>query len=87
MNLAGFFLLLLKNILLENSIFVSQSSCKGFFSSLFYRKNYLPEIKNSATIKIINIFQSQMRKKCSEARVKFHGDIPFAAAWWSWLMR
>jgi hypothetical protein len=33
------------------------------------------------------MFQSQMRKDGSEARVKMHGDIPFAAPWWSWLMR
>jgi hypothetical protein len=43
--------------------------------------------KKSASIKIIDMFQSQVKKNGSEARVKMHGDIPFAAPWWSWLMR
>jgi hypothetical protein len=43
--------------------------------------------KKSATIKIVDMFQSQMTKNNSEAQVKMHGDIPFAAPWWSWIMR
>ena len=44
-------------------------------------------MKKSAAVRMVDIFQPQMRKKCSEARVKMHRDITFAAAWWSWLMR
>jgi hypothetical protein len=43
--------------------------------------------KKSATIKIIDAFQDQLRKYGSEAKIKMHGDIPFAAPWWAWLMR
>jgi hypothetical protein len=28
-----------------------------------------------------------MKKNGSDAQVKMHGDIPFAAPWWAWLMR
>lgn len=43
--------------------------------------------KKSATIKIIDAFQGQLRKYGSEAKIKMHGDIPFAAPWWAWLMK
>jgi len=43
--------------------------------------------KKSATIKIIDAFQDQLRKYGSEAKIKMHGDMPFAAPWWAWLMR
>lgn len=43
--------------------------------------------KKSATIKIIDALQAQLRKYGSEAKIKMHGDIPFAAPWWAWLMR
>jgi hypothetical protein len=43
--------------------------------------------KKSATIKIIDHFQGQLRKYGSEAKIKMHGDIPFAAPWWAWLMK
>jgi hypothetical protein len=43
--------------------------------------------KKTATIKVIDYFQDQLRKYGSEAKIKMHGDIPFAAPWWAWLMR
>lgn len=43
--------------------------------------------KKSATIRIIDAFQEQLRKYGSEAKTKMHGDISFAAPWWAWLMR
>jgi hypothetical protein len=46
-----------------------------------------PNNKKSASIKIVDAFQDQLRKNGSEARVRMHGDMPFAAPWWSWLMR
>jgi hypothetical protein len=41
----------------------------------------------SAAIKVVKEFQKQIKKTGSEARVKMHGDMPFAAPWWAWLMR
>jgi hypothetical protein len=43
--------------------------------------------KKSSTMRIIDAFQEQLRKYGSEAKIKMHGDIPFAAPWWTWLMR
>jgi hypothetical protein len=43
--------------------------------------------RKTATIKIVDAFQEQLRKYGSEAKIKIHGDIPFAAPWWAWLMR
>jgi len=43
--------------------------------------------KKSATTRIIDSFQEQLRKYGSEAKIKMHGDLPFAAPWWAWLMR
>jgi hypothetical protein len=43
--------------------------------------------RKSATIKIVDFFQGQLRKYGLEAKIKMHGDIPFAAPWWAWLMR
>ena len=47
-----------------------------------------PGIRNrtTTTIKIVDAFQEQLRKYGSEAKIKMHGDIPFAAPWWAWLM-
>lgn len=48
-----------------------------------------PEIHNmkGATIRIIDSLQGQLKKYGSEAKIKMHGDIPFAAPWWAWLMK
>jgi hypothetical protein len=43
--------------------------------------------RKTATTKIVDFFQGQLRKYGSEAKIKMHGDIPFAAPWWAWLMR
>ena len=43
--------------------------------------------KKNATIRMVDVFQEQMRKNGSEAKIKMHGDMPFAAPWWAWLMR
>jgi hypothetical protein len=43
--------------------------------------------RKSATIKIVNFFQGEPRKYGSEAKIKMHGEIAFAAPWWAWLMR
>ena len=65
-------------------IFVTQD----FATKIF--QHVLPQgvhDKKSATLKIVDAFQDQLRKHGSEAKIKMHGDIPFAAPWWAWLMR
>lgn len=65
-------------------IFVTQDFAAKIFRQL------IPEgvrNKKTAAIKIIDHFQDQLRKYGSEAKIKMHGDIPFAAPWWAWLMR
>ena len=59
-----------------------------FASNLFQR--ILPtntHDKKTATIKIIDVFQDQLRRRGSEAKIKMHGDITFAGPRWAWLMR
>jgi hypothetical protein len=68
-------------------VFVTQEFLQKIFQIFLPHEEFASQDKKSATIKIIDMFQSQMRKNGSEARVKMHGDIPFAAPWWSWLMR
>jgi hypothetical protein len=46
-----------------------------------------PRDKKAAAIKIVDIFQSQIKKNGSDAKIKMYGDIPFATPWWSWLFR
>ena len=65
-------------------VFVNQEFAMKIFQTI------IPEgvhDKKSATIKIIDAFQEQLRKYGSEAKIKMHGDMPFAAPWWAWLMR
>jgi hypothetical protein len=68
-------------------VFVTQEFLQKIFQIFLPQEEFTSRDKKSATIKIVDMFQSQMRKNSSEARVKMHGDIPFAAPWWSWLMR
>ena len=68
-------------------VFVTQEFLQKIVQIFMPREEFSSRDKKSATIKIVDTFQSQMRKNGSEARVKMHGDIPFAAPWWSWLMR
>lgn len=48
-----------------------------------------PELHNmkGATVGIVNSLQGQLRKYGSEAKIKTHGNISFAAPWWAWLMK
>ena len=46
-----------------------------------------PSDKKTAAIKIVDIFQSQIKKNGSDAQIKVYGEIPFATPWWSWLFR
>ena len=49
--------------------------------------DFPPDNKKAAAMKIINIFQNQVKLNGSDARIKMYGDIPFATPWWSWLFR
>lgn len=68
-------------------VYVTPEFLQKIFEILLSPEEFKSRDKKSATIKIVDVFQSQMRNNGSEARVKMHGDIPFAAPWWSWLMR
>jgi hypothetical protein len=69
-------------------VYVTQEFLQRIFQIVIPKEELSSRDKKSATIKIVDMFQSQMmRKNGSDARVKMHGDIPFAAPWWSWLMR
>jgi hypothetical protein len=43
--------------------------------------------KRAAAIKIIDLFQNQVKLNGSDAKIKMYGDIPFATSWWSWLFK
>lgn len=64
-----------------------------FFTQDFARKLFEtilpPQVHNmkGATTRIIDALQGQLRKYGSEAKIKMHGDISFAAPWWAWLMK
>jgi hypothetical protein len=69
-------------------VFVTPEFLQKIFHIVIPKEELSSRDKKSATIKIVDISQSQMRKNGSGTRVKMHGDIPFAAPWWwSWLMR
>jgi len=69
-----------------------------WFYDIFVTRDFLQKVfqqlvpegvhdRKTATTKIVDFFQGQLRKYGSEAKIKMHGDIPFAAPWWAWLMR
>jgi hypothetical protein len=49
--------------------------------------SFPPRDKKAAAIKIVDIFQSQIKKNGSDAKIKMYGNIPIATPWWSWLFR
>ena len=59
------------------------------FTTKMFETVLPPETHNmkDATVRIIDALQGQLRKYGSEAKIKMHGDIPFAAPWWAWLMK
>ena len=68
-------------------VYVTQEFLQRIFQSIIPKEELSSRNEKSAKIKIVDMFQSQMKKNGSEARIKMHGDIPFAAPWWAWLMR
>ena len=68
-------------------IYVTQEFLQRIFQIIIPKEELSSRDKISATIKIVDMFQSQLKKNGSNTLVKMHGDIPFAAPGWSWLMR
>ncbi len=65
-------------------VLVTQDFAKKMFETVLP-----PRMHNmkGATVGIASVLQGQLRKYGSDARIKVHGDVPFAAPWWAWLMR
>ena len=68
-------------------VYVTPDFLQKIFQIVIPKEELFSREKKPATVTIVDIFRLQVRKNGSEARVKMHGDIPFAAPWWSWLMR
>jgi hypothetical protein len=64
---------------------LSQNLYKRFFSLL--PPDFPPGDKKGAAMRIVDMFQSQIKQNGSDARIKIYGDIPFASPWWSWLFK
>lgn len=65
-----------------------------YFTEEFTRKMFeiiLPQTRShnmkDAARRIIESLQGQLQKYGSEAKIKMHADMPFAAPWWAWLMK
>jgi len=85
----------------ENGFMLSEwaeMAAGWWFYDIFVTRDFLQKLfqqlvpegvhdRKTATINIVDFFQGQLRKYGSEAKIKMHGDIPFAALWWAWLMR
>ena len=65
-------------------IYFTQDFAQKVFQALIPQN--VRDVKN-AKLQIIDSLQEQFRKQGSEAKIKMHGDMPFAAPWWAWLMR
>jgi hypothetical protein len=71
-----------------------------WFYNIFFKPDFVQKIfqlalppdfpyhnKKAAAMKIVNMFQNQVKLNGSDARIKMYGDIAFATPWWSWLFR
>jgi hypothetical protein len=66
-----------------------------WFYDIFFKPDFVQKIiqlalpssnfptcdKKAAIMKIVDIFQSQIKQNGSDARIKMYGDIPFATPW------
>jgi hypothetical protein len=68
-------------------VFFKRDFVQKIFQLILPSPGNFPHNKKAAAIKIVDIFQDQIKKNGSDARIKMFGDIPFATAWWSWLFR
>lgn len=58
----------------------------GFIKKLVeYNHTIDPKIKDEQAI--LKIVQNYLKSQKSKARVKFHGEKPLFAGYWSWLLR
>jgi hypothetical protein len=66
------------------NVYVTQEFLQGLFQMVLS-----PQERNrkSAEMKLVDLFQDQLQKNSSSARIRLYGDMPFAAPWWSWLMK
>jgi len=63
-------------------VFVTQDFAKKMFETVLPQEMHN---MRGATLGIASVLQGQLRKYGSDARIKVHGDVPFAAPWWAWL--
>lgn len=68
-------------------VFVTPEFLQRLFQIVLPYEELSSRNKKSATIKLVDMFQAQLKNNDSYARVKMHGDVPFAAPWWAWLMK
>lgn len=68
-------------------VFATPEFLQGLFQVALPKEEFSSNDVKSATIKIVGMLQDQLKKSGSEARIKMHGDRPFAAPWWAWLMK
>ena len=68
-------------------VYVTQEFLQRIFQVVIPKEELSSRDKTSVKIKIVDMFQSQLKKNGSHTRVKLHGYVPFAAPWLSWLMR
>lgn len=68
-------------------VFVTPEFLQRLFQIVLPYEELSSRNKKSATIKLVDMFQAQLKNNDSDARVKMHGDVPFAAPWWAWLMK
>jgi hypothetical protein len=68
-------------------VFVTAEFLQRIFQITFPHEDLSSRNKKAAKNKLVNMFQSQLSKNGSDARVRMHGDMPFAAPWWAWLMK
>lgn len=70
-----------------------------WFFDIFFKREFVHKIfelsiphdssndKDKVAKEIVELFQNQLKKNNCNARIKMHGDVPFASWWWSWLMK
>ncbi|HEX6067570.1 MAG TPA: hypothetical protein VFZ05_02110 [Nitrososphaera sp.] len=68
-------------------VFATPEFLQGLFQIALPKEEFSSNNVKSATIRMVDLFQGQLKKNGSDARVKMHGDKPFAAPWWAWLMK
>jgi hypothetical protein len=62
---------------------ISSSSLifKKIFQLALPSSNFPTCDKKGAAMKILDMFQSQIKQNGSDGRIKLYGDIPFATPW------